>query len=337
MTVRESLPLAPYTSFHIGGPARFFIEVSSAEDVCAAVAFAHERRLSLLLLGGGSNIRLPDAGIEAVVARIRVDGIAFDGDRVVAGAGVPWETLVSSVAARGLWGIENLAGIPGSVGGALVQNIGAYGAELADTFVWAEVLNTQSGEIVRLATPDVRLAYRTSLFKERRELIILRVALSLSSTGEPNLAYADLARAQEAGVALTTPHELATTVRAIRATKFPPSSEGGTAGSFFKNPVIPTEHAMALAVRFPGIPQFSQEGGGVKVSLAWLLDHALSLKGFAHGRVRLYQHQPLVMVAAEGATAGDGDALACEVARRGQTAAGIAIEREVETFGKSIF
>jgi len=333
MTVRESFLLAPHTSFHIGGPVRLFVEASSAEDVRAAVALAHARSLPFLPLGGGSNILVPDEGVEAVVAKILLDNIVFDGDMVVAGAGVSWEAFVSSAAERGLWGVENLAGIPGSVGGALVQNIGAYGAELADTFAWTEALNTQSGEITRLTAPDVRLAYRTSLFKERRELIILRVALALSSTGEPNLAYADLARAQEVGVALTTPHELATTVRAIRATKFPPSSEGGTAGSFFKNPVVTHQEAAVLAERFPGIPQFLQSEGGAKVSLAWILDHALALKGFSVGKARLYERQPLVVVTDVGAQAADVDALACEVARRVHEATGITIEREVETFG----
>lgn len=333
MTVRESLLLAPHTSFHIGGPARFFVEVSSEEAIRATVALARTRSLPLLLLGGGSNILVPDMGVEAVVMKVLIDGLAFEDDTIIAGAGVSWEALVSLATQHELWGIENLAGIPGSVGGALVQNIGAYGAELADTFAWAEVLDLPSGELKRLDAPSAQLAYRTSLFKQQKNLVILRVALRLSREGTPRLTYPDLARVEGAGVSLATPGEIATAVRAIRAGKFPLGSAGGTAGSFFKNPVVTAAHAATLCVRFPGIPQFPQADGRVKLSLAWLLDHALALKGFSMGRARLYEKHPLVILALDGAQANEVNALADEVARRVYEATGIMIEREVETFG----
>lgn len=333
MLVRESTLLAPHTSFHIGGPARFFIEVFGDADICEVATFAHERSLSLLPLGGGSNILVPDEGVEAVVAKILIGGLAFADDTLIAGAGVSWEALVSLAEERELWGVENLAGIPGSVGGALVQNIGAYGAELADTFLWADTFDFLSGQTIRITAANAALGYRSSLYKQQKNLVILRVALRLSLTAKPNLAYADLARVEGEGVPLATPKEIAAAVRAIRAGKFPPGSAGGTAGSFFKNPVVTAEHAAALRVRFPGILQFPQADGRVKLPLAWILDHALGLKGFSMGRAWLYEKQPLVVLAKGGAQASEVDALAQYVAARVYEATGIVIEREVETFG----
>jgi len=362
MTVREDVVLAPYTSLSIGGPAHFLIEAACESDVREAALFAASKHLPLVPLGGGTNILVPDDGVDAVVLTIRADDYVFLPDEasaksgepqddgvvwLVASAGVSWDALVQAAGERELWGIENLAGIPGRAAGALVQNIGAYGAELADVFAWADVLNIRSGECLRLASPEAQLGYRSSRFKRERHLVIMRVALRLARAGVPRLAYADLARAQGAGASLTTPRDIGTAVRSIRADKFPkwgggylegtahPSRKAteGTAGSFFKNPVISEEHARAVSERFPGIPQFPQEDGRVKIALAWLLDHALALKGFSVGRARLYEKQPLVIVATTGARATDIDMLANEVARRVLGATGITIEREVETFG----
>ncbi|MDP2593826.1 MAG: FAD-binding protein [bacterium] len=361
MTVREDVVLAPYTSLSIGGPARFLIEAACEQDVREVALFAVSKHLPLVPLGGGTNILVPDVGIDAVVLTLCADDIIFEPDEasaksgepqddgtvlLIASAGASWDALVKAAGERELWGIENLAGIPGRAAGALVQNIGAYGAELADVFAWADVLDLRSGERLRLIAPEAQLGYRSSRFKRERHLLIMRVALRLARAGVPRLAYADLARAQGAGASLTTPGDIGTAVRSIRADKFPKWGEGylegtahpsrkateGTAGSFFKNPVISEEHARAVRERFPSTPQFPQEDGRVKIALAWLLDHALALKGFSVGRARLYEKQPLVIVASEGATAGEVDALAREVAERVHEATSIVIEREVETF-----
>src|SRR3989344_4267112 len=139
MMVRERVSLAPLTSFRIGGPARFFIEAEDEHRVREACVCARERQLPLLPLGGGSNILVPDAGVEAVVVKVTVGGIAYDAEHglLQAGAGVSWDQVVRYATSHGLWGIENLAGIPGSAGGALVQNIGAYGAEVSHVFAHA--------------------------------------------------------------------------------------------------------------------------------------------------------------------------------------------------------
>lgn len=338
MSQREGVALAPFTTFRIGGPARVFIEATNEEEIGAALGEAKRRALPLYPLGAGSNVLVRDEGVEGVVLKVALQGSVLTddgGDRLlVAGAGLSWDTVVDQAAAAGMFGIENLAGIPGTVGGAAVQNIGAYGAEFANVFEYADTLESATGVPARIPRASAAFGYRASFFKTHRTQIITRVALRFRKAAKPNIAYADLARARAEGAPLATPSEIASAVRAIRAEKFPRGADEGTAGSFFKNPVIPRTHAAVLAARYPGLPVFPQEDGTAKISLAWLLDRALALKGFSLGSpARLYEKQPLVIVARAGARAQDVDALAREVEARVHVATGIAIEREVETFG----
>ncbi len=336
--ISKNVQLAPLTTFHIGGSAQFFIEAYAEKDVEDAIAYVRENKLPLHPLGGGSNILVPDNGVNGVVLKMSMRDIAYenDGDEMllIADAGAVWEDVVDSATARGLFGIENLAGIPGTIGGAAVQNIGAYGAELKDVFAYADVINSTTGLSERITHNNASFAYRSSFFKMHREYIITRVALLLTPHGVPNIAYPDLLRAHADNTSLTTPDEIARTVLAIRALKFPQDAQQGTAGSFFKNPIIPHELANALKERFPDMPAFPQQNGSVKISLAWLLDHALSLKGFSVGNARLYEKHPLVIVTRAGARAAEVDALAYEVGEKVFAATGIRIDREVEIFGE---
>lgn len=336
MTVQENVLLAPFTTFNIGGPAQVFLSADTIAEAASAIQVARERQLPLRILGGGSNVLIPDEGVEEAVFRLTASGISFEGQGsdvwCIAEAGASWDGVVRAAAQQGLWGIENLAGIPGTVAGAAVQNIGAYGAELSSVFISAEVIDLAEGRARTVSAADAAFGYRTSFFKAHPELLITRIGLRLAKQGVPVLTYADLARRASEGAALTTPAEIAEAVRAIRARKFPDLSKEGTAGSFFKNPVIASEAAAALAERFPGLPAYPQADDRAKVSLAWILDHALSLKGFSVGGARLYENQPLVIAARAGARAADVRALAEVVEQRVYDATGITIEREVETF-----
>jgi len=337
MNLTSDAPLAPLTTLGVGGAARFFIEAKDEKEIEEAIAFAKEQNLPLFVLGNGSNVLVPDTGIEGVVVKMAIAGVMCENEGesavLTAGAGTPWEEVVDAASGHNLFGIENLAGIPGTVGGAAVQNIGAYGAELAAVFAYAECIDAVTGERSRVGRNEAAFGYRTSFFKKHRELVVVRVALCLSKKRTPNLAYPDLARAQENGVPLETPAEIASAIRAIRAEKFPYAPNEGTAGSFFKNPVVSSACADALAARFPGLPLFPQGEREMKLPLSWLLDHALALKGFARGKVRLYEQQPLVIVARRGATAVEVEAFADEIAERVYKATGIIIDREVELFG----
>lgn len=330
----ERVPLSSLTTLRVGGEARALVTAENESDVREALLAAQSEGLPWYPLGGGSNLLAPDEGYAGIVVKIALPRVSFaedaDGVVAVAEAGVSWDALVRDAALRGLWGIENLAGIPGTTGAAPVQNIGAYGAELADTLIWVEALDPESGEVKRFPKEACAFGYRDSTFKRAPGLVILRIALLLARESAPRLGYKDLAHAAHDGVSLSTPAEVGEAVRAIRARKFPDMAVEGTAGSFFKNPTVSRSEFEALRVRFPELPGY-ESAAGMKLSLAWILDHALSLKGHAVGNARLFEAQPLVIVTSEGATARDVDALARDVAARVKELTGIEIEREVRS------
>ena len=345
MTITERVPLASLTTFRIGGPARFVAECSNEDDIESALAFARERGLPFFVLGGGSNTLASDEGFEGVIIRPMFgEGPLFEDQpdgRVLltAGAGAAWDALAASAAERGLWGIENLSGIPGTLGGAVVQNIGAYGAALSQTFAWAEAFDTETGSVRRFLPAACAFGYRDSAFKRSAgRYIIMRTALSLSkeaapnfSYHDPNRSYKDLSRALSANERPSAA-EVRAAILSIRADKFPDLSKEGTAGSFFENPILPEAAANALRARYPELPLFPMpETADIKVPLGWILDHVLHLRGYELGTARLFERQAMVIAARDGATAHDVDALAREVAERVLDATGIEIEREVHS------
>jgi UDP-N-acetylmuramate dehydrogenase len=338
MTVSEHVPLASLTTFKVGGLARFVAKCESVEDIQSALSLARESALPWYVLGSGSNLVAPDKGYEGVILRIRIPGLSYeepDEEGRVAttvGAGVIWDLLVSACVERGLWSIENLAGIPGTVGAAPIQNIGAYGAELADTLLWVEVFDTTSGATRRFAKDECGFGYRESRFKHDPTLIVVRVAFTLTTKGTPHVAYADITKRVEEGASIETSKDIAALVRDIRSKKFPDLRIAGTAGSFFKNPFITKKAYAELLEKYPELPGFptgESDSDLVKIPLAWILDHVLHLRGFALGLVALYKAQPLVLVSEPGATAYDINHLATEIERMVLESTGITLEREV--------
>jgi UDP-N-acetylmuramate dehydrogenase len=260
------------------------------------------------------------------------DGITVreEGDAVymTADAGVSWDALVWSAAEHGAWGIENLAGIPGTVGAAPVQNIGAYGAELKNVYAHARVLDSSTGVISDVSRSDTAFSYRDSRFKHEPNLIILAVTLVLSRKGAPHIGYADLEAARASGTDLSTPRTIGEAVRSIRSHKFPDIREYGTAGSFFKNPILTPTQFAELSERYGAIPSFPSEHG-IKVPLAFILDRVLNLRGYRKGNVWLFGNQPLVLVADRTARAHEVEDLAQEIEQRVFNETNIKIEREV--------
>jgi UDP-N-acetylmuramate dehydrogenase len=325
MTIEENIPLAPLTTFKIGGPARFFVRAASLEDLKKSLDFARDKHLAVLVLGGGSNILVDDKGFDGLVIKIEIQGIEERNGEIVAGAGEEWDALVQFAIGKNLWGIENLSGIPGSVGGAPVQNIGAYGAEIKDTLTWVEVFDTSSDSLKQISHQECGFEYRSSSFRKNPgRCVITRVCLTLHKDGEPNLSYKDLRELQN-----PTLPEVREAVLKIRSKKFPDLAVEGTGGSFFLNPILPKTRADELVKKFPELPHFPA-GDGVKISLAWLLDHALNLKGLAVLGARLFEHQPLVIAARRGTRASEVRALALQVKNRVKDELGIEIEPEVQ-------
>ena len=333
MDIQEHLPLAPLTTFGIGGLARFFARARTVAEIAEALAFAKEKNLSVCILGGGSNTLFDDAGFQGLVIKIEVGGITLerdgDGALLVAGAGESWDAIVARAVGENLWGVENLSAIPGTIGGAVVQNIGAYGAALSQTLAWAEVYDTQKKEITKLSGGECAFGYRDSIFKRHDgRYVILRAALRLLTALAPDLSYRDLAeKFKDTSPSLVDIREA---VIAIRKNKFPDMALEGTAGSFFKNPVLPKAQTDILASKYPGMPLFSlPESSDTKVPLGWILDHALNVRGMRIGSARLFEKQALVIVTEKNGSSKDVAALAKEIQNRVRDAIGIAIEPEV--------
>jgi len=334
MDIREQVLLSSLTTFKVGGPAAYLVTCERVEDIQEALAFGRERSLPYYLIGGGSNVLAPDNGYEGVIVLIRTSGVTFteEGNSVLVhcASGVSWDDLVMQAAERSLWGIENLAGIPGTVGAAPIQNIGAYGAELSGTLVAVDVIEAATGEACRLTKEECMLGYRDSRFKHELNLVVTGVTLSLTKDGTPKIEYKDLLALKEQGVDLSTPLAIGKAVRSVRAGKFPDLATTGTAGSFFKNPILTPERYAELKEKYGEVPSFPHPSG-VKIPLAFVLDRVLGLRGFRQGPAWLFGSQPLVLALDREGTASDAESLARLVEQKVYDATGITIEREVRT------
>lgn len=309
---KQNVSLHQYTTLHIGGVADYVWEVESVEEVRAACRFAKQTGTppgnTPLILGGGSNVLISDEGYRGVVIRNCIQGrtyhdVSDDVVHLTVGAGELLDDVVADTVARGLWGLENLSSIPGTVGATPVQNVGAYGVEVADSIVSVQAVHRDSGEEKLFSQTECAFAYRDSFFKtpDGRLWIITAVTFALSRTPQPQIAYADLAPLRECTT--LTPADIRTQIQQVRAAKFPDWTVVGTAGSFFKNPIISSSAFAKLVQQYPDIPSFVQSDGRVKVPLGYILDKVCQLKGYREGNVGLYENQALVLVAYDGATA----------------------------------
>src|SRR3989449_1396532 len=292
--LREHVPLAHYTTFGLGGKARYFVECGSEDEVRAALAYAAERRLVAYILGGGSNVVFLDSGFPGLILRITIGGMELrDGPspEVRAGAGVDWDKLVQNVVQRGWTGVECLSGIPGTVGGTPIQNVGAYGQEIAETVVSVACLDRTTLERRTFTARDCAFGYRDSRFKraDRGRYVVLEVTLRLARDQRPRIRYQELQRAVAGlgGVETVAPGEAVRLVReavlALRRSKSmvldPADPNTHSAGSFFMNPVLSAGAFADLEKRWKGIPSFPADGG-VKVPAAWLVEQGGVPRGY---------------------------------------------------------
>jgi len=335
MEIRKDVALGPLTTFGIGGPARWFVEARTEHEVEQAVAWARERSLPLFVLGGGSNLLVRDAGFDGLVMKMGVAGVVGSGDGLLdVGAGEDWNSFVLFTVHQGLAGIECLAGIPGSVGGTPVQNVGAYGQEVSETVESVRALDLQTNGIVELSKADCRFRYRESLFNTDQpgRYIVLRVRFRLRPGGAPTLKYAEL-RDRFAGTAPTLA-EVARAVRAIRHGKGMLLVDGETdcrsAGSFFKNPVVDAEHFARVQSTAGSVevPHWPTADGRFKLPAAWLLEHAGFVKGYGDGPVGISSRHTLALVNRGGATFADVERMQAEIVRAVQAKFGVELVRE---------
>ena len=326
MEIRENIPLAPYTTLKVGGDARYFAEATDDDDVIEAVRWARARALPLFVLGGGSNLLVSDAGFHGLVLHMSIGGIAHedhDGKRIYsAGAGVEWDTFVAGAVRDNCAGVECLSGIPGTVGGTPIQNVGAYGQDVSETIVRVCAVDATTLERVEFDPSACGFRYRQSRFNgsEAGRYIVTRVDYALQPGGAPKIAYAELKRHLNDGDGISSLSEVRAAVLAIRRVKGmvldEEDADSRSAGSFFKNPVVSLVDydriAAASAVPVPHFEAYPGEAGPgepkpahVKLAAAWLIEQAGIARGFALGPVGISSKHTLALINRGGATAAD--------------------------------
>ena len=327
-------PLDSFNTFRIPARARHYLRVTGAEQLAALHADPELSALPRLVLGGGSNV-LFTRDFDGVVLHMTGLGrelLGEDEGRVLvrAQAGENWHAFVRYTLEQGLGGLENLSLIPGTVGAAPIQNVGAYGTETKDVFHSLTAFDMDSGELRVLDARDCRFGYRDSLFKhaEGRALVVLDVTFALPKAWTPNLRYAELAQAaRDAGLAAPTPGQVGALVEAIRRRKLPDPAEIGNAGSFFKNPVVSGEHCARLLAQFPNLVHHLQPDGSEKLAAGWLIDQC-GWKGRSMGAAGVYPKQALVLVNLGGARGEDVVRLARAIQADVESRYGVALEPE---------
>jgi UDP-N-acetylmuramate dehydrogenase len=334
LAVERNASLKALNSFGVEARAAFFARVHSAAALGELLGAAPYAGLTRLVLGGGGNLLLT-RDFDGLVVKIEVPGLRAAGETDEAwlyevGAGENWHSVVERLLALDRPGLENLALIPGSTGAAPIQNIGAYGLELAERLHSVSAWDVDSARVVEMSLADCGFGYRDSAFK--RELaakrIVLAVTLALPKRWEPIAGYADVANELKTrGISQPGARDIFDAVVAIRRRKLPDPAAIGNAGSFFKNPIVTREQHRELIAHHPSLVSYPLPGGRYKLAAGWLID-AAGLKGATRGRAGVYERQALVLVNRGGATGAEILALAREVQYKVREKFGVALEPE---------
>ena len=314
----EHAPLGSRTTLGVGGPARYLVEAQSESDLIEALTWANARGVAVRVLGGGSNLVVADAGFEGLVLVVSLRGIALSsegGDATLsAKAGEPWDAVVARAVARGLAGLEGLSGIPGRAGATPIQNVGAYGQEVAETISSVRVIDRASLEAVELSAADCRFQYRDSFFKSQapERYVVTEVRFALQARALAPVRYPDLqrelARRGAAEPTLSAVRDAVLAVRREKSMLLDDADENGrSCGSFFLNPIVSVAQAETVrSVAAPAVPPTYPQGDGrVKLAAGWLIEQSGFQKGLRDGNVGLSTKHALAIVAHDGASAAE--------------------------------
>jgi UDP-N-acetylmuramate dehydrogenase len=332
--IQYDFPLRDHNTFGIDVKARSYLQVTSASVLPVFKENAALAELPRLVLGGGSNLLLT-RDFPGLVLHVCVKGVAIVGEDadaiyVRAAAGENWHGFVQWTLAQGLAGLENLSLIPGSVGAAPIQNIGAYGVEVKDCFHELTAFDLETGQTFTLDKAACAFGYRDSVFKHRLRdrAVVLDVTFALPKQWRPNAQYADVAQELTArGIAAPAARDISDAVVAIRTRKLPDPATIGNAGSFFKNPVVPAAQRDALLARHPQLVSYPQPDGGFKLAAGWLIDQC-GWKGRSLGQAGVYEKQALVLVNRGGASGREIEQLACAIQSDVKARFGVILEPE---------
>jgi len=343
MLIRENVALAPLTTLGVGGPARYFAEARSEAEVIEAVEFARAGTLPLFVLGGGSNVVIADAGFAGLILKVGIADLSqSEGEAgmvvFTAGAGYEWDRLVEQAVDTGCAGLECLSGIPGTVGGTPIQNVGAYSQQVSTTIERVRVLDLHSLAVQTISNADCGFGYRSSLFNTsaRERYIVLSVSFALQRGGNVTVQYPDLQQFFAGRSTDPSLAEVRAAVREIRHRKamliVPGEEDARSAGSFFKNPLVPRalvdELTQRCATRGWALPSYSAGDGQRKLPAAWLVEHAGFAKGYTSGRAGISRKHALAIVNRGGATAAEIISLKDAIQQRVFDEFGIQLEPE---------
>jgi UDP-N-acetylmuramate dehydrogenase len=347
INIQENVPLAAFTTFDVGGPARYFAQVSSETDAVSALAFAREKGLDHIVLGGGSNVLISDEGFPGLVILNRIKGVTIDeaGGNVLAnvGGGEDWQDFTDLCVARDWQGVECLAGIPGTVGASPVQNIGAYGQEVSQVISRVHCLETATGKAVSFDNEECTFRYRESIFNTREtgKYLVLSVTFKLIKAGAPAIKYRELEE-RLSGIPSPTLADVRDAVIAIRAGKGVLVRTGyeafKSAGSFFKNPIVTQSQFNHIESIVAGNGSSTTwcwplPNGDVKISAAYLIQRSGFEKGYRQGKVGISPYHTLILINGDGASARELVDFAAGVQQRILDSFGVLLKPEARLIG----
>lgn len=340
LDIQRDVPLAPLTTLGLGGSAKAFARVENQAGVLDALRWASENSVRIAVLGGGSNLIVPDEGYDGMVIQMAIAELDFRSDgHVRAGAGVPWETLVDGAVSRGWAGVECLTGIPGSTGATPIQNVGAYGQEVAEVVERVHVVRCDTFEPAALAPVECGFAYRDSLFKrEPARFIVTAVDFLLRPRGQATLRYSELVKEAPPGASVSDVRNTVLDLRRRKSMVIDPNDPNRrSAGSFFLNPIVSSAEADGLAeqaasaglVASPSeVPRYPADGGRTKLAAGWLIEQAGISKGTRSGAFGVSSKHALALVHHGGGTTAELLAFAAQIQRQVYERFGVTLERE---------
>ncbi len=340
LTPLHNLSLADYSTLRLGGPARYFLDVTSATQLAEAIEWARLNKLAWQVIGGGSNIVFADEGFDGLIIRNKIKGIEIkeqgSATLLQAGAGESWDGVVQLSCEKGLYGLAELSLIPGTVGATPVQNIGAYGREISETLSHVEAYDSHTKTWKTLTAAQCKFSYRTSIFNstEKHRYAIASVTYKLSHEPREAPLYASLAQYLEKyNVTARDPFTIRSAVIAVRQIRLPDPTRLPNLGSFFKNPIVDTMTASRIAKKHPDMPKYPAAHGSIKLAAGWLIEKA-NLKGYAAHGLYTYKENALVIVNDTAQSARDLFAFRDEIIARVQQQFGITLTQEPEIVGK---
>jgi UDP-N-acetylmuramate dehydrogenase len=336
MKLEKNIILAKHTTLKTGGVADYFATVKTESELISALTHAKVNKLETLVIGGGSNILFSDEGYRGLIINNQLKGFAVKENKrtalVTVGAGETLDAVVRKTVTLGFWGLENLSAIPGSVGATPIQNVGAYGVEVSQLIHSVTAIKKNTFQKKVFKNSECNFNYRNSFFKTKtgEAWIIVEVVFKLSKKPKPKLDYGELKNFKSHKN--LSPLKVRNQIIKIRSAKFPDWREVGTAGSFFKNPIISNKKYQDLKLKYPLLPGYITDDKKIKISLGWVLDHVCGLRGYCKNGVCLYERQALVLINKNNSSTKEIKKFVSLIKKIVEKNIGVTIEPEVRFF-----